>query len=71
MTTSRRSISWVDATKYTALRGLPRTRQPISVRKSLEQIANQGLIVIMYPRRRRIQHELQRRFHDGEVEVVY
>ena len=60
-----------DATKYTALRSLPRTRHPISVRKSLEQIANQGLIVIMDPRRGRIQHELQRRFHDREVEVVY
>src|SRR5207302_9804484 len=51
-----------DATKYTALRGLSRTRQPISVRKSLEKIANQGLTVIVDQRRRRIQHELQRRF---------
>src|ERR1700692_4342341 len=60
-----------DTTKYTALGSLPRTRQPISVRKSLEEIANHGLIMIVDQPRRRIQHELQRRFHDGEVEVVY
>jgi hypothetical protein len=32
-----------DATKYTSLRGLPRTRRPIALRESLEEIVNPGL----------------------------
>src|ERR1700676_11573 len=53
------------------MRGQPRTRQPISVRESLEEIVDQGFIMIMDQRRRRIQHKPGRCFHDGEVEVVY
>src|SRR5580765_2067425 len=60
-----------NATKNTALRGLPRTCQPIALRESFEEIVNQGLIVITDQRRSRIQHKLRRCFHDGEVEVVY
>src|ERR1700722_9334258 len=60
-----------DTTKYTALGGLPRTRQPISVRESFEAIVDQGLIMIMDQRWRRIQHKLRRRVQHGEVEVVY
>src|SRR5437868_4997050 len=60
-----------NATKNTALRGLPRTCQPIALRESFEEIVNQGLVVITDQRRTRIQHKLHRRFHDGEVEVVY
>src|SRR6266705_6399483 len=60
-----------NATKNTALRGLPRTCQPIALRESFEEIVNQGLIVITDQRRTHIQHKLRRRFHDGEVEVVY
>src|SRR5437762_10076431 len=60
-----------NATKNTALRGLPRTCQPIALRESFEEIVNQGLVVITDQRRTRIQHKLRRRFHDGQVEVVY
>src|SRR5207248_2003062 len=60
-----------NATKNTALRGLPRTCQPIALRDSFEEIVNQALIVVTDQRRTRIQHKLRRRFHDGEVEVVY
>src|SRR5438552_1593075 len=60
-----------NATKNTALRGLPRTCQPIALRQSFEEIVNQGLIVVTDQRRTRIQHKPRRRFHNGEVEVVY
>src|SRR6202453_3430013 len=60
-----------DATKNTALRGLPRACQPIPLPESLEEIVNQGLVVITNQRRTRTQHKPCRRFHDGEVEVVY
>src|SRR5258707_1334584 len=60
-----------DATRYASLRGLPRTRQPIALRESFEEVVNQGLIVITDQRRARVQHKFRRRFHNGEVEVVY
>src|SRR5437899_5135626 len=60
-----------NATKNTALRGLPRTCQPTALRESFEEIVNQGLVVITDQRRTRIQHKPRRRFHNGEVEVVY
>ena len=60
-----------NATENTALRGLPRTCQPTALRESFEEMVNQGLVVITDQRRTRIQHKLRRRFHDGEVEVVY
>src|SRR5215467_6832905 len=65
------AVADFDATKNTALTGLPRTCQPIALRESFKEIVNQGLVVIPYQRRTRIQHKLRRRFHDGEVEVVY
>jgi hypothetical protein len=60
-----------NATKNTALTGAPRTRRPIALRKSFEEIVNQGVVVMPDQRWTRIQHKLCRRFHDGEVEVVY
>src|SRR5882762_6782485 len=42
-----------NATKNTALRGLPRTCQPIAFRESFEEIVNQGLVVITAQRWRR------------------
>src|SRR5438067_9434771 len=52
----------LNATKNTALRGLPRTCQPIALRESFEETVNQGLVVITDQRRTRIQHKLRRRF---------
>src|SRR5258708_24592866 len=61
----------LDATGYTSLRGLPRTRQAITLRESLEEVVNQGLIVIMDQHRARMQHAFRRRFHHAQVAVVY
>src|SRR5258706_3089579 len=60
-----------NATKYTALRGLRRTCQPIALREPFEEIVNRGSGVITDQRRTRLLHELRRRVHDGEVSVVY
>src|SRR5579872_6338762 len=54
-----------NATKNTALTGMPRTRRSIALRKSFEEIVNQGLVVLPDQRWTRIQHKLRRRFHDG------
>src|SRR3984893_12935371 len=47
-----------NATKNTALRGLPWTCQPVAFRESFEEIVNQGLVVITDQRRSRIQHQI-------------
>src|SRR5215467_13919441 len=60
-----------NATENTALRGLPRTCQSTALRESFEEIVNQGLVVITDQRRSRLQHKPRRRFHDGELELVY